>query len=43
LYTDVKNHDYTFKSGSPAFLLGIDEIDVSITGLRGQVGPEGIE
>lgn len=43
LFTDINNHDYTFKLESPASLLGIDEIDISKTGLQCIVGPKGIE
>lgn len=43
LFTDAENHNYTFKSGSPATLLGIEPIDVSKSGLQSKVGPIGLE
>jgi hypothetical protein len=42
LFKDLKNHDYTFKPGSPAFKLGIDQIDVIKAGLSGPCGPTGL-
>jgi hypothetical protein len=42
LFKDLENHDYTLIPGSPALLLGIDQIDVSKTGLTGPVGPDGL-
>ena len=42
MFRDIENHDFTLKPGSPALLLGIDQIDITKTGLQKSVGPPGL-
>jgi hypothetical protein len=40
MFVDAANYNFSLKSGSPAFKLGFNAIDISSVGPRGLTGPK---